>query len=377
MQNPVQLFPENDPPQALRIKRFFWGVAGYFLWLVLLVCCHLFDLLRLAPWETALLYMVFVLINIIFFILLRTGISKKFKDPSMTVAQMVTATVAAMTIMYFTDRVRPLMLLIYFMALVFGIFRFNLRQYLVFVVFVLATYGIVMLLLFHNHPQTIYPRIEILQFILFGTVLLWFSTICAYISDLRSRISTANRELTDAVKTIETIAIQDDLTEIYNRRHMFTELRRGKSIADRTGMPISILIFDLDHFKWANDVFGHQKGDQILTGLIHEIKNELRETDTIARYGGEEFLVIMFDSDIEGAKECGERIRRRAESIRYAGFPETFRVTISIGITMYRPSESIDAMIHRADNALYRAKANGRNRTEVELPESVYANDKS
>ncbi|MFW5937043.1 MAG: GGDEF domain-containing protein [Desulfosalsimonas sp.] len=377
MRIPLKPFPEDDPKQALRLRRFFMALGTYFVWLFLIVYCHVLDFIRLAPWETALIYAFFLSVNAIFYLLIRTGANKRFTDPSMTLAQMITGTIAAMSIIYFTDRIRALMLFIYFVAFIFGIFRYNIRQYLAFALFALCSYGLVVLLLFHNHPATVEPKIEILQFIIFGAVLFWFSFICSYISHLRSRISTANRELTDALKTIETIAIQDDLTRVYNRRHMFTELQRGKSIADRTGMPIAIVIFDLDHFKWANDVFGHQKGDQILKRLIHEIKRELRETDIIARYGGEEFLVIMFDADIEGAKECGERIRKRAESVRYAGFSDTFLVTISIGITMYCPAESIDRMIHRADKALYRAKANGRNRTEVEMPESEYANDKS
>ncbi len=376
MRIPLKPFPEDDPKQALRLRRFFMALGTYFVWLFLIIYCHILDFIRLAPRETALIYGFFLFINLVFYLLIRTGANKIFSDPSMTLAQMLTGTIAAMTIIYFTDRIRALMLFIYFVTFIFGIFRFNVRQYLAFSLFALCSYGLVILLLFYNHPATVEPKIEILQFIIFGAVIFWFSFICSYISNLRSRISTANRELKDALQTIETIAIQDDLTRVYNRRHMFTELQRGKSIADRTGMPIAVVIFDLDHFKWANDAFGHQKGDQILKQLVHEIKKELRETDIIARYGGEEFLVIMFDADIDGAKECGERIRKRAESIRYAGFSDTFRVTISVGITMYCRAESIDKMIHRADNALYRAKANGRNRTEVELPESEYANDK-
>ncbi|MFP4158123.1 MAG: GGDEF domain-containing protein [Desulfobacterales bacterium] len=374
--NPAfKLIPDDDPRQALRLRRYFIALGTYFLWLFLILYCHILDFIRLDPRETAFIYGIFLLANLIFYVLIRTGINKKFNDPSMTLAQMITGTIAAMTIIYFTDRIRPLMIFIYFVTFIFGIFRFNIRQYFGFAVFSLASYGLVVVLLFYNHPATVDPAIEILQFIIFAAVLFWFSFICGYISTLRNRLSNANKELTRALETIEIIAIQDDLTKTYNRRQMFHELNRNKNIADRTGVQIAIILFDLDNFKWVNDTYGHQKGDYILKHLIRELRSELRQTDVIARYGGEEFLVIMLDSNIQGAREFAERLRKKAEDIKYSGFSDSFKVTISIGMTMYCPSESVEEMIKRADNALYLAKAEGRNRAVAQLPESTGKNN--
>lgn len=362
----------DDPSQAIRIRRFFIAVSAYIIWLLLIIYCYYLGLIRLSIWLACLFYSIFIVFNIVIYALLRTGLNRKFADPSLTFVQMAAATLGAMFVIYFTDQVRSLMLLIYFMTFIFGVFRFSTRQFFSFALFTLCSYGLVVLALFYNHPEKVDTRIEILQLLVFGTVLFWFSIIGSYISSLRNRLSAANRKLGHAITTIEALAIHDDLTQVFNRRHMFQELQRVKSLADRSGIPFSIAIFDLDHFKQVNDTFGHQKGDDVLKKLVQDVAGELRDTDIIARYGGEEFIVIMPGTDISGGVECAQRIQKRVCSARFAGFPESFHVTISTGITSYQPVESIDEMIYRADNALYRAKANGRNRLEINFPERSF-----
>ena len=366
----MSIIPRDDPAQALRIRRFFIALIAYAIWLVLIIYCYFLDLIRLSVELTAIFYSFFIVFNIIVYILLRTGLNRKFSDPSLTLPQMVAATIGAMVIMYFTDQVRALVLLIYFMTFIFGVFRFSTRRFFGFALFTLGTYSLVVLALIYNHPEKVDARIEVLQLLIFGTVLFWFSIIGSYISSLRNRLSAANRELSQAVDTIEALAMHDDLTQVFNRRQMFKELQRFKSLSDRTGAPFSIAIFDLDHFKRVNDTFGHQKGDAVLKVLVREVSGELREIDVIARYGGEEFIIIMPGTGLAGAVECARRILYRAGSTPFSGLPESFRATISIGVTSYHPVESLDNMILRADNALYRAKANGRNRVEAEYPEN-------
>ena len=366
----MTVIPRDDPAQALRIRRFFIALAAYGLWLILILYSHYLGLIRLSVGWTAILYGGFIAINVIFYILFRTGLNKKLTDPSLTAPQMVAATLGALLIIYFTDEIRALFLLIYFMTFIFGVFRFSLREFLSFALFTFCSYALLVLLLFHNHPEQMDARIEILQLLIFGTVLFWFSLVGSYISSLRNRLSTTNHELSHALKTIEDLAIHDDLTQAYNRRQMHQELQRAKSIADRTGTPFSIAVLDLDHFKQVNDTFGHQKGDDVLKHVVNEINTRIRESDIIARCGGEEFIVIMIDTDIAGAGKCAQKIHNGMHHIKFPGFPDSFSLTISIGITTYRPVEAIDDMIFRADKALYRAKANGRDRVEVELPES-------
>lgn len=364
----MTLIPRDDPAQALRIRRFLIAFAAYLIWLAVIAYCHYLDLIRLSIRQSAILYGSLIVINILFFIVFRTGLNKKFTEPSLTVPQMVIATIGAMLFIYFTERIRALLLLIYFMTFIFGVFRFNLRQFILFALFTFCSYLLLVLMLFHYHPEQMDAPIEILQLFIFGTVLFWFSFVGSYISSLRNRLSTANHELKLALKTIEGLAIHDHLTGAYNRRHMHEELQKAKSIADRGGMPFSIAIFDLDHFKPVNDDFGHQKGDEVLKQIVQQVSSRIRETDIIARYGGEEFIVIMIATDIAGAAEGAQKIHKCVHNLKYPGLPDSFRITISIGATSYRPVESIDEMISRADTALYRAKANGRDRVEIEWP---------
>jgi diguanylate cyclase (GGDEF)-like protein len=115
-----------------------------------------------------------------------------------------------------------------------------------------------------------------------------------------------------------------------------------------------------------NDTFGHSAGDIVLKTVAQETQRNLRNIDHIARYGGEEFILILTNSEKHEAMICAERIRSVVEKIVFEDMPEDFRMTISVGVTEYQPSELIQEAINRADTALYRAKINGRNKVEYE-----------
>ena len=192
--------------------------------------------------------------------------------------------------------------------------------------------------------------------------------VFSYIRTIRKKLSAINYRLNNALTTIQELAIHDDLTKSYNRRHMYEELKREKAKADRSGGSFSVALFDLDHFKQVNDTYGHLKGDDVLKHLIHSVSHEIREIDSISRYGGEEFIIIMSGTDARGADECARRIKSSIENLKFPGFPESFRITISIGITTYRPVESIDELIARSDQAMYEAKSMGRNQVVMKPP---------
>jgi len=157
-------------------------------------------------------------------------------------------------------------------------------------------------------------------------------------------------------------AFYDNLTGIYNR-NKFNELVSNEiKRANRGNHPFSCILFDIDHFKKFNDTFGHLIGDEILKIIAQTINNRLRATDYFSRWGGEEFVLILTDTTITNAKIIAEDIRKMVENIHHniAG-----NVTISIGLTEYRPGDNIETIIHRCDIALYLAKANGRNQVAV------------
>jgi diguanylate cyclase (GGDEF)-like protein len=264
-----------------------------------------------------------------------------------------------MVVVYYADTVRSAVLLLYLVVFVFGLFKLSVREFLLLSGFAVVNYAMVIFLLYKINPESINPRIDVLNIVILGTVLPWFSMVGGYITKLR-------RKVAKALSTIEQLAIIDDLTQVFNRRQMYKILNDQKALGDRGIHPFSIGIFDLDHFKRVNDTFGHSAGDIVLKTVAQEAQKNLRNIDHIARYGGEEFIIILTNLEIDGALTCAERIRQVTKELVFDNMPEDFRITISVGVTEYQTSEFIQDAINRADTALYRAKANGRDRVEYE-----------
>ncbi len=158
------------------------------------------------------------------------------------------------------------------------------------------------------------------------------------------------------------LASMDFLTQSYNRRHLQTTLNRAMDRARRYGRNVSVLLFDLDHFKHVNDQYGHAAGDQVLRDVSEIVRQCIRLSDEFGRWGGEEFLIIAFETDLEQAQRLAERLRSAFIKNR---FGTVGTVTASFGVAMYQKDESADQLVMRVDQALYLAKANGRNRVEV------------
>lgn len=165
-------------------------------------------------------------------------------------------------------------------------------------------------------------------------------------------------------QTIE-MAVTDGLTGIHNRRYLDSHLRTLFDRAMARRRPLSVLITDLDRFKSINDTHGHDGGDDVLREFAQRLRKNIRGIDLVCRYGGEEFVVVMPDTDGPVAEKVAERIRAEIERIPFAiGKDGTaIGVTISVGVSsMQQPTDTVEALVKRADVALYEAKASGRNR---------------
>jgi diguanylate cyclase (GGDEF)-like protein len=125
-------------------------------------------------------------------------------------------------------------------------------------------------------------------------------------------------------------------------------------------------VADIDWFKSVNDRFGHHGGDRILQAFSTIAQGELRSIDFIGRYGGDEFLLVLIQTSLAGGRECAERVRRQMEQTSGSHLERNGLVTVSIGVAQYRPGETLDSTLQRADAALYRAKSAGRNRVAEE-----------
>ncbi len=163
---------------------------------------------------------------------------------------------------------------------------------------------------------------------------------------------------------IRMLALTDGLTGLYNHRHFQERLAEEFRKAERFSEPLSLILTDIDHFKKVNDTYGHPAGDAVLKGFSGIIRETVREIDIPARYGGEEFAIMALKADAGEARKIAERIRKRVEAHRFEADGVSIAVTVSLGIASYpRDASSREELIERADQALYKAKESGRNRT--------------
>jgi diguanylate cyclase (GGDEF)-like protein len=164
---------------------------------------------------------------------------------------------------------------------------------------------------------------------------------------------------------IERLANHDELTGVLNRRRLLQILSEEMAHTDRSGTPVSVALFDLDHFKAVNDTLGHLSGDQVLKHFAAVVQAQARTTDRFGRYGGEEFLMILTGADLAQAEQAVERTRQALAQVDWGSVAPGLRITFSAGIATYREKESPELLLGRADLGLYSAKHAGRNCTRA------------
>lgn len=163
---------------------------------------------------------------------------------------------------------------------------------------------------------------------------------------------------------VRKLAITDSLTGIYNHGFLYEGMAREFARVERLKLPLSFLMLDIDYFKKINDTYGHLQGDEVLRKLAQILKKNTRPYDILGRYGGEEFSIVMPEANREDSISLAERIRTEVSGYNFGSGDETIKCTISIGISNYPHAniKNIEDLINKADRALYRAKAEGRNR---------------
>ena len=184
------------------------------------------------------------------------------------------------------------------------------------------------------------------------------------------RLEEANRRLEEANRRLAQLAITDGLTGLFNHRYFHERLAKEVERSNRTGLPLSLLMIDVDHFKHYNDLNGHPAGDTVLRTVAQILTDGRRLNDAVSRYGGEEFTVLLVDTPAEAATQVAEQLRRRVEQEPFVNGEAQpgRRLTISLGVACY-PDHALTAedLVSAADTALYAAKHGGRNRVETAL----------
>lgn len=195
--------------------------------------------------------------------------------------------------------------------------------------------------------------------------------------DAQEQLKATHRELQQAFARERQLSTVDDLTGAHNRRSVMEHAEYELGIALRYGSPLSLLMFDIDHFKQINDTFGHLVGDEVLVQLTRDVAAELRATDTLGRFGGDEFIVLMPNTDGRQGLVVAKRIRSRIARTPVGATCGQMPITLSIGITHTRhqavhrtaaDTDTLENLLHQADQALYSAKEAGRDCIRVGVP---------
>lgn len=188
----------------------------------------------------------------------------------------------------------------------------------------------------------------------------------------------AKLRLQDANRKLNRLATLDHLTGCANRRHFYAQAEAELSRSRRYSRDMGLILMDVDHFKAINDRFGHAAGDAVLEALAETMREELRELDVLGRVGGEEFALLLPETPRREAVTIAERLRHRLADMSIEHDGHELSLTASFGVTAREPGDiDVDAIIRRADNALYEAKAAGRNRTAVSDSERIASVAKS
>jgi diguanylate cyclase (GGDEF)-like protein/PAS domain S-box-containing protein len=183
------------------------------------------------------------------------------------------------------------------------------------------------------------------------------------IRDITER-KQAQEALEQSEKRYRELSIIDNLTQLYNSRHFYQQLKMEIDRANRYKQPLTLLLLDLDDFKQLNDAYGHIEGDLVLSRVGQVIKRCMRQTDSAYRYGGEEFTILLPMSTGEDGAVMAERIRTefKKEIFPPVSGKEDIHMTVSIGLAQYKPKEEMKAFVHRVDQLMYKGKKNGKDR---------------
>lgn len=361
------VFPSDDPKQVIRLRHFFIGTAAHAMNAGFVILCWAFSYLATAAILSYLMFDIsFILVS---YALLRSGINKKFADPSLTFFQIAVPAVLGLYIMFHAGAARSAFLLLGVTMFAFGMFRFKIKEFISLALFILCGYFLLIVLLYQYAPSSVDLRLELVLWLAFAVTLVQFSFLAGTIGELRRKVRDKNLELAKqnaeleiALQRISDMAIRDELTGQYNRHYLMERIAEETQRCARYGSSLSLCMVDIDFFKKVNDTHGHLAGDEVLRKVATAAASALRTTDFLGRFGGEEFVIALTNTPIEGAMTIAERVREKISSLEFPEIDGQFRVTISVGVAEHDRRVAAAETMKRADEALYQAKEGGRNR---------------
>lgn len=301
---------------------------------------------------------------LLFYVLIRLSGRLALAPDQLAVSQAVFSLLCSMLAYAISGPLRAAMLIMTVVVIVFCMFAARPRQTLLLTVAALAGMGATMYWMQASDPLRYPPMTEAITFGYLTGALLSTAVLSGEMSKLRARLKRQRRELSEALETIRVLATVDELTSLVNRRHMHEVLEaeeRRQPDARQGGKGSCIALLDIDFFKQVNDRYGHAVGDAVLRSFSSTARACLRAKDVLARWGGEEFLLLLPEAAPEDARLVLERMAEHVHAMPVPGL-QGHSISFSAGLATRRHGEPFADAIHRADQALYRAKAAGRDR---------------
>ncbi|MCG8394176.1 MAG: GGDEF domain-containing protein [Pseudomonadales bacterium] len=298
-------------------------------------------------------------------LLLATGLTLRLREPSLSLPLILHFMVVFMVSGYYVDEFRLSVVTLFFAGLLLVSFRLSGKVMIGVALLASVAYALMLWLALNDRWVRLSLSVEALQWLVFSMVSVSFAITGGGINRLRDALADKNRDLGRAVEQVREMAIRDDLTGLFNRRHLLEILERQRALSTRKGIPFAVCYVDLDHFKQINDRHGHDWGDRVLRRFSAIALAGMRDGDFFGRLGGEEFLLVLPQSDEQGALLVAERLRLRWREERFDDEGGPLLVSLSVGVAAYRDGESVDELLNRADQGLYKAKSGGRNQSQV------------
>ncbi len=295
---------------------------------------------------------------------IRSGETARLNDPSLTVPQMVWTITSGAVAYVIAGDARGVVPSVLAMILFFGTFGLTVAEVMGIGVYALLAFACAVAATTRvnaspfGYLDTAYALMVLI--VLGGSIALNLR-----IQRIRSRLREQREALAHALAVNRELATRDELTGLPNRRAMqdLMDLEHRRSL--RSGRPMLLAELDIDHFKRVNDSHGHATGDRALQAFAGVVRASVRDTDVLARWGGEEFVLMLSDTQVEDARELLERVRTAVAAIEIPHASGVLRLTVSAGLALHLPGDTVELTLERADQALYTAKSLGRNRVVV------------
>lgn len=356
----LDLLLSTEPAQRLRMAHtglamlmLAAGVAamGYYVWA------------GMAPRGPVLWWAAFTLAGmVIFFVLIRSGWSRHWREPSLTVAQMLFALSSGAVAYTLVGAGRGAVFPMLMVILMFGMFIASARQMRWVSAYAVLVFGAAMALMSTLRPRDYPPEVEFGHFLLMATMVPAVSVLAARLSRLRRRSRDQRAELALALSRLREHTTRDELTGLVNRRHMQQIIEQEHQRCIRSGQSFCVAMFDIDRFKAVNEAHGYAVGDAVLRAVAQEALRHVRVSDMLGRWGGATFVLMMSDTRAALARGGLDRLHQRISALRILHGATAVGITLSGGLVEHHAGEAVPQTLERAELALQEAKNQGHDR---------------